>query len=52
MTKILQKMYEEKPQKDILEELQHVVRANNWSHIGNILQKIIVFAYPSNFRLF
>lgn len=52
MTKLLQKMYEEKNQRDYLEELQHVVKAKEWNHIDDVLQKVIVFAYPSNFRLF
>lgn len=45
-------MNEEKNQRETLEELQHVVKAKNWNHIGDALQKIIVFAYPSGFRLF
>lgn len=52
MTKILQKMYEEKPQREILEELQLVVKANKWNHIGDVLQKIVVSANPSGYRLF
>lgn len=45
-------MQEEKNQRDYLEELQYVVRAKKWNHIGDILQKIIVSAYPINYRLF
>lgn len=52
MTKLLQKMNEEKSQRDILEELQYAVKAKNWNHIGDLLQKSIVSAYPSGFRLF
>lgn len=51
MTKILQKMYEEKPQRNVLEELQAVVKENKWDHISDVLQKIIVFANPAGYRL-
>lgn len=52
MTKLLQKMHEEKNQIDYLEELQYVVKAKDWNHIDDVLKKVIVSAYPSNFRLF
>lgn len=52
MTKILQKMYEEKPQREVLEELQLVAKANKWDHISDALQKIIVAANPTGYRLF
>lgn len=52
MTKILQKMYEEKPQREVLEELQLVAKANKWDHISDALQKIIISANPSGYRLF
>lgn len=52
MTKILQKMYEEKPQREILDELQSVARANKWDHIGDAIQKIIVSVNPAGYRLF
>lgn len=52
MTKLLQKMNEEKNQRDYLEELQHVVKAKEWNHIDDVLHKVIVSAYPSSFRLF
>lgn len=52
MTKILQKMYEEKPQREVLEELQLVAKANKWEHISDALQKIIVSANPAGYRLF
>lgn len=51
MAKILQKMFEEKSQKEIMEEMQSVVRVNHWNHIGDILQKMIT-AFPSGYRLF
>lgn len=51
MAKIVQKMYEEKNQKEIMEEMQYVVRANKWNHIGDILQKVIT-AFPASYRLF
>lgn len=39
MTKILQKMYEEKPQREVLEELQLVSKANKWDHISDLSRK-------------
>lgn len=52
MLKALQKMNEEKPQRDYLEEMEHVARANKWDHVGDIVQKITVAAHPPTFRLF
>lgn len=52
MTKILQKLYEEKYQRDVLEELQHVVKANQWDHVHSAIQKIIVSANPGGYRPF
>lgn len=52
MAKILQKMYEEKPQREVLEELLLVVKENKWDHAGDIIQKNIIFANPSGYRLF
>lgn len=52
MTKILQKLYEEKYNREILEELQIVVKELKWYHIHDALQKIIVTANPGGYRPF
>lgn len=52
MLKVLQKMNEEKQQKDYLEEMQLVAKAKNWDHVTDILQKVTVSAHPANYRLF
>lgn len=52
MVKVLQKMYEDKIQKDILEELQNVVMERKWGHINRALQKIVLMTNPPGYRLF
>lgn len=52
ISKIIQKMHEEKPQRELLEELQFVVKELKWNHINDVLQKIIVYAFPSAYRPF
>lgn len=52
MLKVLQKMNEEKQQRDYLEEMQHVARAKNWNHVADILQKVAVSAHQPSYRLF
>lgn len=52
MIKVLQKMNEEKPQKDYLEEMQLVARAKNWDHVADVIQKVTVSAHPPSYRLF
>lgn len=52
MVKVLQKMYEDKIQKDVLEELQYVVTEKNWGHINRALQKIVLMTNPPGYRLF
>lgn len=52
MTKVLQKMNEEKQQKDYLEEMQSVARAKNWDHVADVLHKVTVSAHQPNYRLF
>lgn len=52
MLKYLQKMYEDKLQRDILEEIQQVVLEKEWSHISEAISKIIVTANPQNYRMF
>lgn len=51
MANLLQKMNEEKNQKEIMEEMKLVVRAADWSHIEEVVQKICT-SYPSSYRLF
>ncbi|XP_037050800.1 tripeptidyl-peptidase 2 isoform X2 [Bradysia coprophila] len=52
MLKVLQKMYEDKIQKDVLEELQNVVTEKKWGHINRALQKIVLMTNPPGYRLF
>lgn len=52
MTKILQKIYEDKYQREILDELQHVVKEKKWDHVHSALQKIVVTANPGGYRPF
>lgn len=52
MVKTLQKMYEDKIQKDVLEELQYVVTEKKWGHINRALQKIVLMTNPPGYRLF
>lgn len=44
-------MNEEKNQKEIMEEMKLLVRAADWSHIEEVVQKICT-SYPSGYRLF
>lgn len=52
MAKILYKQFEEKPQKDILEELRHVVTEQKWHHISNAIEIMLISNYPNDYRLF
>lgn len=52
MTKVLQKIYEEKPQREILEELQVVAKELKWDHIDEAVQRKIIFDFPTGYRLF
>lgn len=52
MLKVLQKMNEEKQQRDYLEEMQSVARAKNWDHVADLLQRLAVSAHPTTYRLF
>ncbi|KAJ6642678.1 Tripeptidyl-peptidase 2 [Pseudolycoriella hygida] len=52
MVKVLQKMYEDKIQKDVLEEMQYVALEKKWGHIHRSLQKIVLMANPPGYRLF
>lgn len=51
MSKILQKIFEEKYQKEVMEEMQYAVRANKWEHVGDLVQRMIT-AFPHGYRLF
>lgn len=51
MSKILQKIFEEKYQKEVMEEMQYAVRANKWDHVGDLVQRMIT-AFPHGYRLF
>ena len=52
--KYLTKLYEEKPQREILEEQQLLVKNKGklWSHIAKNLARLTVTANPQSFRAF
>ena len=52
LLKYLQKMYEDKLQRDILEEMQQVVQEKEWTHICGVMNKMAVSSNPQNFRMF
>ncbi|XP_059614675.1 tripeptidyl-peptidase 2 [Phlebotomus argentipes] len=52
MGKYLHKLYEEKQQREILEEQLRVFRELNWSHVEKVIDRIIVNANPQTYRLF
>ncbi|XP_036331193.1 tripeptidyl-peptidase 2 [Rhagoletis pomonella] len=52
MYKILQKMYDDKRQRDILEELNLVAGALEFGHLQTAIQRMTVTAYPNGFRIF
>lgn len=52
MWKVLQKMYDEKQQREYMEEMQHVARAKNWDHVANLFERLTVATNPVNYRLF
>lgn len=52
MLKYLQKLYEDKLQRDVLEEMLSIVEANKWNHIGTMLKRTIVTANPQSYRAF
>ncbi|GAB0096149.1 Tripeptidyl-peptidase 2 [Sergentomyia squamirostris] len=52
MSKYLHKLYEEKQQREILEEQREVFKQLSWSHVEKIIDRIIVNANPQTFRLF
>jgi tripeptidyl-peptidase II len=52
MAKFLQKLYDEKQQREVLEEIQNIVKQKEWDHICKVLNKMIVTANPQNYRPF
>lgn len=53
MVKMLQKMYEDKAQREVLEELQLVAKEKKWDHIYNTLLNVVLMTNPaSGYRLF
>jgi hypothetical protein len=52
LLKCLQKLYEDKLQRDVLEEMLTVVEAKKWEHIGTMLKRTIVSANPQSYRAF
>lgn len=52
LAKFLHKLYEDKQQRDILEESRFVFKELRWQHVSTILEKIIVNTNPQSYRLF
>ncbi|XP_052893110.1 tripeptidyl-peptidase 2 [Anopheles moucheti] len=52
MVKYLNKLYEEKLSRDILEEILAIVDEKKWAHVHQQLSKIIVSSNPQGYRLF
>lgn len=52
MYKILQKMYEEKRSRDILEEFSSLAGALEFGHVQKVIQRMTVTAYPHSYRVF
>ena len=52
MYKYLQKHFEDKRQRDNLEELSHVAAALNYDHLQTVVKRMTVTAYPNSYRLF
>jgi hypothetical protein len=51
MLKYLQKLYEEKNQREFLDEMRMIVVENEWNHVEKLyLDRLLVF--PANYRPF
>jgi hypothetical protein len=52
MAKFLHKLYDEKQQREVLEEIQQIVKQKEWDHINKVLSKMIITANPQCYRPF
>lgn len=52
LLKYLQKMYEDKLQRDVLDEILAVCELKNLDHISALIKRITVSANPQNYRMF
>lgn len=52
MLKLLQKMYDDKQQRAVLDELRYVADAMEWKHIAKQLERYSVVANPPNYTMF
>ncbi|XP_055380292.1 tripeptidyl-peptidase 2 [Condylostylus longicornis] len=52
MMKIIQKMYDDKLNREYLEELCSISESKKWNHIVDILKKTIISANPNGYRPF
>ncbi|CRK95491.1 CLUMA_CG008960, isoform A [Clunio marinus] len=52
LIKYLQKLYEDKLQREYLEEMIAVVEENKWDHIRILLKRLVVTANPQSYRVF
>lgn len=52
LLKFLQKLYEDKMQREVLDEILAVAEANKWSHICTMLARVAISANPQAFKNF
>ncbi|CAG9800674.1 unnamed protein product [Chironomus riparius] len=52
LLKYLQKLYEDKLQRDILDEILAVCDLKNWDHISALIKRVSVTANPQSYRIF
>lgn len=52
LLKFLQKLYEEKMQREVLDEILAVADANKWTHVCSMLGRVAVSANPHSFTNF
>ena len=52
MIKYLNKMYEDKLQREVLEEIVQIIEELKWNHIVTYYNRVIVTCHPQNFRPF
>jgi hypothetical protein len=52
LLKHLQKLYEDKLNREVIEEIMAVAEARQWDHITRLLKRVVVTANPQTYRLF
>lgn len=52
LLKFLQKLYEDKLQREVLDEIVAVAEVNKWTHICTMLTRVAISANPQAFKNF